>query len=107
MHSFKAFDRRGASKGFENFKARTGISSSLHDFLESNPGIPNLSLTMYPFSISTDAHVPLIFLSMAWIDFSQILYFIMTNHMIPFYRLIIYIYLFNNQHMIIFESSIH
>jgi len=23
------------------------------------PGIPNLSLTMYPFSIPTDEHVPL------------------------------------------------
>jgi len=35
-------------------------------------GITNLSLTMYPFSISTDEHVPLKFLMTK--------HFIMTNH---------------------------
>jgi len=28
-------------------------------FLFTRAGVPNLSLTMYPFSISTDKHVPL------------------------------------------------
>jgi len=41
MHSFLTFDRRGASTYFDNFKARTGISSCPHDFLESN--VPRLT----------------------------------------------------------------
>ena len=34
---FITFDVRGASKHFDSFKVRTGISSCPHDFLESNP----------------------------------------------------------------------
>jgi len=37
MLSFITFDRSGASKYFDNFKARTGVSSCPHDFLEYNP----------------------------------------------------------------------
>jgi len=37
MLSFMTFGKRGASKYFDNFEARTGISSCPHDFLESNP----------------------------------------------------------------------
>jgi len=37
MLSFITFDRSGASKYFDNFKVRTGMSSCPHDFLESNP----------------------------------------------------------------------
>jgi len=37
MLSFITFDRSGASKYFDNFKVRTGISSCPHDFLEFNP----------------------------------------------------------------------
>jgi len=37
MLSFITFGRSGASKYFDNFKVRTGMSSWPHDFLESNP----------------------------------------------------------------------
>jgi len=37
MLSFITFDRSGASKYFDNFKVRTGISSCPHDFIEFNP----------------------------------------------------------------------
>ena len=37
MLSFMTFGRSGASKYFDNFKVRTGMSSCPHDFLESNP----------------------------------------------------------------------
>jgi len=49
------------------------VSSLFFDHLltwpNSKAGVPNLSLAMYPFNISTDEHVPLKFLSMAGIDF--------------------------------------
>jgi len=35
MHSFITFDRRGASKYFDNFTTRTEICSYPHDFLGS------------------------------------------------------------------------
>ena len=37
MLSFITFDKSDANKYFDNFKVRTGLSSSPHDFLESNP----------------------------------------------------------------------
>ena len=37
MLSFITLDRTDASKYFDTFKVRTGISSCPHDFLESNP----------------------------------------------------------------------
>ena len=37
MLSFITSDRSSASKYFDNFKVRTGISSGPHDSLESNP----------------------------------------------------------------------
>jgi len=37
MLAFITFHRSGASKYFDNFKVRTGISSWPHDFLESDP----------------------------------------------------------------------
>jgi len=45
---------------------------SAHIENSSKPGVPNLPLTMYRFSISADEHVPLKFLMTK--------YFIMINH---------------------------
>jgi len=54
----------------------------------ARPGIPNLSLTMYPFRIPTDEHVPLKFLMTK--------YFVVSNHR--------YISTIN---IMIFENKIH
>jgi len=48
---------------FTLYNSRTSISAILS--LLSKSVVPNLSLAMYPFSISTNEHVPLKILSMA------------------------------------------
>ena len=53
-------------------------------------GVPKLSLAIYPFSISIDDHVPLI-------------KFLMTKRLMNITK----IYIFTNQHIIIFENNIH
>jgi len=52
MHSFIAFDRRDASKYFDNFKTRTGISSHPHVFSEP----PDQKLSLGEVSMGAGQH---------------------------------------------------